>query len=142
MNWNAHKDMPVHDGLVWPDTMPRTKMVLPSVGASFLYVSLSHIQKALAQLSYMVSLRVSNVIASFNSGSATADDAGFVVYFKLGRNDRFLACDRYSSVEANAAAVIKLIRHLHEIAENVSIACFNQIMTSFDQPLIAKSQGE
>lgn len=64
------------------------------------------------------------------SGQARPDDPGVAVYFKLRKADRCLACDRYTTVEGNIAALAAHVEALRAI-ERYGVGTIEQAFAGY-----------
>jgi len=65
------------------------------------------------------------------SGQPQPDDRGVAVYFKLNKKDRVLACDRYTTVAGNVAAIAAHIDALRRI-DRYGVGSLDQAFAGYD----------
>lgn len=65
------------------------------------------------------------------SGQPQPDDRGVAVYFKMNKKDRVLACDRYTTVAGNVAAIAAHIDALRRI-DRYGVGSLDQAFAGYD----------
>jgi DnaJ-like protein len=95
-----------------PTTRTSTRPLTVSDAIARLSGELSRLGAADEVLSTNVAVRLDGLP---RSGQPEPDDPGAAVYFKLGKHDRCLACDRWDRVADNIAAIAQHIDALRRI---------------------------
>jgi len=104
-----------------------TKRTIPSNGGgSYTRTDNLTVAEAIARLiGELARLGATNIVISTNvrtrndglprSGEKNPDDPGAAVYFKINKQDRCLACDKYRAVQGNLAALAAHVEALRAI---------------------------